>query len=201
MTFFKKNVVLSFCLFLSSFSFSQVAIGNTDPQGALDVDSTTDGILIPRVALVNTTTATIDTPTESELVYNTATVNDVVPGFYYWDGAAWIAIEEKTDLETWQYPILNAPATNYGGGYGAVKYYKENGRVYLSGLLNNVPVGLTIFTLPMGYRPTERLIFYTIGSSNMAARVDILTSGEVLFNYHAGTGGWLNLDGISFRVD
>lgn len=52
----------------------------------------TKGILIPRVALTQTTSnapvgASVAT---SLLVYNTATVNDVTPGFYYWDGTQWV---------------------------------------------------------------------------------------------------------------
>lgn len=85
-----KKILLSLALTSTLFAFAQVGIGTTFPNGALDVTSTTDGLLIPRVALTSTATATVVTPTTSELVYNTATVNDVVPGFYFWDGANWI---------------------------------------------------------------------------------------------------------------
>lgn len=79
-------------LFLAPSLQAQVGIGNTDPKGALDVSSTNDGMLIPRVALVLTTTATVITPTESELVYNTATAGDVTPGYYYWDSIKWVRL-------------------------------------------------------------------------------------------------------------
>lgn len=63
---------------------AQVGIGTTDPTGALGITSTDNGLLIPRVALTNTTTVLpVLTGTTSELVYNTATVSDVTPGFYY----------------------------------------------------------------------------------------------------------------------
>ncbi len=63
---------------------AQVGIGTTNPTSALDITSTNNGLLIPRVALTNTTTVLpVLTGTTSELVYNTATVNDVTPGFYY----------------------------------------------------------------------------------------------------------------------
>ncbi|NTW31493.1 MAG: hypothetical protein HGB12_02515 [Bacteroidetes bacterium] len=52
----------------------------------LDVSSTTQGIRIPRVALSSTTSASpITNPVNSLLVYDTVAVNDVTPGFYYWD--------------------------------------------------------------------------------------------------------------------
>jgi hypothetical protein len=65
--------------------FSQIGIGTTSPNGELEITSTNNGLIIPRIALTQTTTATVTTPTTSEIIYNTATVNDVTPGFYYWD--------------------------------------------------------------------------------------------------------------------
>lgn len=63
---------------------AQVGIGTTNPDGALDIVATNNGLLIPRVSLTNTTTVLpVLTGTTSELVYNTATINDVTPGFYY----------------------------------------------------------------------------------------------------------------------
>lgn len=72
-------------IFLLSFSINaQVGIGTTTPQGALDVESIDNGLLIPRVALTGTATVLpVITGTESELVYNTATAGDVTPGYYY----------------------------------------------------------------------------------------------------------------------
>lgn len=92
-----KLKTLIFLLFLiGNYSFSQVGIGTTNPQAALEVRSTTDGLLIPRVALSATNVATISTPTISELVYNTNTTvngtNRVSPGFYYWSGTNWIRL-------------------------------------------------------------------------------------------------------------
>ncbi len=66
---------------------------NPDASSILDVSSANKGMLIPRVALTGTTdNTTISSPTSSLLVYNTATVSDVIPGFYYRDGAKWIRI-------------------------------------------------------------------------------------------------------------
>lgn len=76
-----------------SLSYSQVGIGTTDPNGALDINSPNDGLLIPRIALTAKNIATVQTPTVSEIIYNTATSgtapNEVVPGFYFWNGTAW----------------------------------------------------------------------------------------------------------------
>ena len=82
-------------------SFAQVGIGTTTPLGALDITATTDGLLIPRVALtISTSALPLTAPTTSELVYNTATVADVLPGYYYWDGAAWVKLATGSLVET-----------------------------------------------------------------------------------------------------
>lgn len=62
----------------------------------LDIVSSSSGLLIPRVALTALNAAgPVTSPATSLLVYNTATAgttpNAVTPGFYYWDGAKWVA--------------------------------------------------------------------------------------------------------------
>ncbi len=82
-------------------SFGQVGIGTTTPLGALDITATDDGIVIPRVALTITNSALpLTAPTTSELVYNTATIADVTPGYYYWDSAAWVRLASGSVVET-----------------------------------------------------------------------------------------------------
>ena len=97
----RKLQIVLFTFFGTYILSAQVGIGTTNPQAALDITATTDGLLVPRVALFNTVTPTIDTPTQSELVYNTATSgiapNNVTPGFYYWNGTSWIRLIVPTD--------------------------------------------------------------------------------------------------------
>ena len=112
----KQLLIYGTLLFLCEVSYSQVGIGTTLPDAALDVTSANDGLLIPRIALVNTTTSTVITPVESELVYNTATINDVTPGFYYWDGAKWVRLSTGSNnswLTTGNSNIVDG--TNYIG--------------------------------------------------------------------------------------
>jgi hypothetical protein len=98
----KINLLALTIVTLLSFSSTsaQVGVGTNTPAGALDITSTTDGLLIPRVALALTNTATVATPTVSEIVYNTFTSaagpNEVTPGYYYWDGSLWIRIATGT---------------------------------------------------------------------------------------------------------
>lgn len=91
----KRNLFFLLIL-ISSSIFGQVGVGTTTPQATMDITSSNDGILIPRIALTATNVATVLTPTVSELVYNTTTSvpgpNQVTPGFYYWDGSLWVRI-------------------------------------------------------------------------------------------------------------
>lgn len=106
---------------------AQVGIGTVSPVGALDVTSTDEGLLIPRVALSATNVATVLTPTVSELVYNTFTSalgpNQVAPGFYYWNGTIWVPIPTGS-LTAWS---LNgnsgtSAATNFIGTTDATDF-------------------------------------------------------------------------------
>jgi hypothetical protein len=76
-----------------------VGIGTSSPNAALDVNATNNGILIPRVALTGTGSASpLSSPVTSTMVYNTATVTNVTPGFYYWNGSAWVRVIDNASL-------------------------------------------------------------------------------------------------------
>lgn len=73
-----------------------VGIGTTAPDASarLDVTSTNQGFLPPRIALTaKNAAAPVTTPATGLMVYNTATAgtapNNVSPGYYYWDGSNW----------------------------------------------------------------------------------------------------------------
>ena len=94
-----KRILLTTFLFSFITSlYGQVGIGtiNPDASSILDIESSNAGILIPRVSLSNTTIASpVTEPVESLLIYNTNTVGDVLPGFYYWTGSAWKALSSS----------------------------------------------------------------------------------------------------------
>lgn len=98
-----KSIVFSFIFTFFSLSIlAQVGIGTTTPAAALDITATDNGLLIPRVALTTTTSALpLTSPTVSELVYNNATVADVTPGYYYWDGTQWVRLAAGSSSTDW----------------------------------------------------------------------------------------------------
>ncbi|MBC5834701.1 tail fiber domain-containing protein [Flavobacterium sp. F372] len=85
MKHFKKILILFVLLTSHLCSFSQVGIGTTTPNAssALDITSTTGGMLIPRMTQVQR--LAIGTPANGLLVYQ----NNLTAGFYYWDGTVW----------------------------------------------------------------------------------------------------------------
>lgn len=94
--------ILLILLLLSQSVLAQTGIGTTSPNASakLDVSATDRGFLPPRVALTAANAFSPITGTSSAaaglLVYNTATAgtapNNVVPGYYYWNGTTWIQI-------------------------------------------------------------------------------------------------------------
>lgn len=97
----KKVLFLIVTLFINLNIIAQVGVGTTTPAGALDVSSTTNGFIPPRVALTATNVAApVVNPQGGALVagtvvWNTATSgivpNNVGPGLYFWDGTRWVA--------------------------------------------------------------------------------------------------------------
>lgn len=97
-----KNIVIGIMGFLFVFyitnGYSQnagiSANGSIPPNSAagLDVNFTTQGLLVPRISLASTTSfSPLTAHVAGMVVYNTATIGDVVPGFYYNDGTKWVA--------------------------------------------------------------------------------------------------------------
>jgi hypothetical protein len=72
---------------------SQVGIGTVQPNlsSQLEVVADDRGVLLPQVSLTSSTDtqAITNGNVESLLVYNTSTVADIIPGYYYWDGSKW----------------------------------------------------------------------------------------------------------------
>ena len=96
------NRLVILFLLITFYAEAQTGIGTTTPNASakLDVTATDRGFLPPRVALTASNVFAPITGTSSAaaglLIYNTATAgtvpNNVVPGYYFWNGTAWIQI-------------------------------------------------------------------------------------------------------------
>jgi hypothetical protein len=73
---------------------AQVGIGTTTPDASaqLEIASTNKGLLIPRVSLAGRPAS----PATGLLIYQT----DSTPGFYYYNGTAWVSISALTTLSS-----------------------------------------------------------------------------------------------------
>ena len=107
-----------------------------NPSAALEVESSSKGVLLPRVALTGTTdVTTILSPTASMLVYNTATAgtapNNVTPGYYYWSGAAWTRFTTGTPSADWTLTgnAGSVAGTNFMGTTDAVDFVTKTNNI------------------------------------------------------------------------
>lgn len=85
----------------------------------------------------------------------------------------------------------------------AAKYrIDDSGMVEHYGLVKhdtNVVGDSTIYTAPVGYRPTSQRIFTTSTNGDVFGQARVTTAGAVLWHVGAGTGPtWINLDGLRY---
>ena len=137
-------VVALFLVFLSG--KAQTGIGTTTPSASakLEVAATDKGFLPPRVALSATNVFTPITGTAASaaglLIYNTATAgsapNNVVPGYYYWNGSAWVQIAGGLVIDATKSTSFSLAAT-------------DNNKLFFISSASTVTV--TVPTLPIGF--------------------------------------------------
>ena len=84
-----RKIILSFALISTSvLTHAQVGVGTTTPDASsvLEVQSTTQGMLTPR--MTSAQRAAISAPATGLIVYQT----DGIAGFYYFTGIAWVVL-------------------------------------------------------------------------------------------------------------
>jgi hypothetical protein len=98
---------------------AQTGIGTTTPNASakLEVYATNKGFLPPRIALTGTLDAvTIASPATGLVIYNTVTAgtspNNVLPGYYYWDGAKWNGLVDQGTLQSFSGYVPNYSQSN-----------------------------------------------------------------------------------------
>ncbi|HXI18410.1 MAG TPA: hypothetical protein VNM48_18765 [Chloroflexota bacterium] len=87
---------------------------------------------------------------------------------------------------------------NYGVGYPAASYLKDTtNRVWLKGTVKTGTVPSAVFTLPVGFRPLDLLLFPTVtGATNLHGALRVTSDGNVVVL--AGDNALFAMNGISF---
>lgn len=153
---------------------NNVGIGTNTPDASskLDITSTDKGLLIPRVALTATNSASpISSPATSLLVYNTATAGSggtaVSPGFYFWNGTSWINI-------------------NIGTGSGTTTNFLTNTTNTINSTVNGVSATApAVNTVSLSQNGSNQLVGTVNGVASSAQTVAV--AGDVTGNLGAST--------------
>ena len=154
-------VIIVFGLVFLSGS-AQTGIGTTTPNASakLDVFSTNQGFLPPRIALTATNAASpVTSPATGLLIYNTATTNNasnnVAPGYYFWNGSAWVAILGNITTSSISGNGTTTTLTNFGAevnvqvGTSYTLAASDNGKII--SCTNDSPVTITVPALTIGF--------------------------------------------------
>ncbi len=154
-----------------------------DASAGLDVSYSSKGLLIPRVALTATNSAgPIASPATSLLIYNTATAGtlpySVAPGYYYWNGTAWIAITTSTTSWLLTGNTGTSAGTNFIGTTDAVDFVTKTSGVERMrvGSLGNVGIGGTSFN---NTNPEQLLV----DAGLSATSINVITGKGSINNY------------------
>ena len=121
----KKITLLLFMLSFTWFSFAQVGLNTITPDAssALDIESTTGGILIPRLS--ESQRDAIALPATGLMIYQT----NEISGFYFYNGTAWTKINGATGPRGPQGVFGGASFEYQYGGVGPLLSDVDNGLV------------------------------------------------------------------------
>ncbi len=189
------------------------------PTGLAIVTSGYSSLTVSWASVSGATSYTLQCSTDNAFVSNvgqaqsattSATVSSLQPGSVYYCRAqatsstgvsGWSTTIQTSTASAWTNLSFQNNWNNYGNTFAAGAYTKTtSGMVVLKGLLQNASAlsssNTVIATLPVGYRPSEQLIFQTTTSPNVASRVDVWTDGTI--RLVVGSTSWVALDGINF---
>lgn len=169
-----------FLFLVTNIIYSQIGIGTTTPNGALDIVSSNQGLIIPRVALTSLVAAApvvnsiAGNPlVKSTLVYNTTTnsigVNSVTPGFYYWEGVKWVRLNSDINWSTTGNLYTN-PTINFIGTLDNNDLVFKRNNVF-SGRINDTNTAYGVNSLKLN----------TAGTNNTAIGVSALENNNTGF--------------------
>lgn len=97
------------------------------------------------------------------------------------------ALETANVVEPWRNvgdsgePAFLNSWVNFSAGYEVASFYKDPfDVVHIRGLVKSGTINTTIFILPTGYRPANKLLFAAIDGLNSAVRLEVASDGSVV---------------------
>jgi len=178
---------------------------NTD--ALIDMQSTSRGLLLPRVELTSTTaTAPLATHTAGMVVYNTVSAGSggtaVSPGYYYNDGTQWVKIGAAAAISAWgQYGNAGTtPTTNWIGTNDAADFVtKTNGTERLRVTNGGKLLVGTATSLTGG---TNAIMQINNGTTNGALQIVDGTqgAGKILTSDANGVATWTDGSGTAWTL-
>ena len=184
------------CIINVNDAYSQIKLGDNpteiDPNSLLELESSNQGLLFPRLILTSTTSASpLSAHIAGMTVYNTVSQNDVLPGLYYNDGSKWVKLNNNGfgNLTSPAYigtsPVNTLSITGLVNGNpetdevvtidpstGQIKklslssIVKEKQKVYIASS------GQSIFTTPMAITDIDKINVYRNG-----VRINVTQTG------------------------
>lgn len=201
-------------------TIGKVGIGTNAPNASsiLDLTSTSQGLLPPRVALTakNGTSSPISSPTAGLIVYNTTTMGTggdaVTPGYYFFNGTIWT----RMDPEGWSTPVaitIGATTTTPTKGTTTtdyVRYRNVGGKEYeveynfVQTVAGNAGSGDYLITLPgslqFDYTASGQIAYIGAAGYNAIVSRLVNVNGDI---YNAGAHNSATVipyDATKFRV-
>lgn len=188
-----RTTKLAFILavFISQITFSQVGIGTVtvDPSAELEILSTNQGMLIPRMTQAQRIAIAPAASAKGLLVYET----DVTPGFWYFDGTVWTTFGGGTG---WSITGSGGttPGTNFLGTTDATDLVVKtnNTEAFRINAIGSVGIGTT----------TPTALVDIVGTSPVFRYVDGLEANNYVLTSDAlGNAFWVDDGALTITSD
>lgn len=157
---------------------AQVGIGTNTPNAnsLLELESSTKGVLFPRVALTGTANvAPLAAHVQGMTVYNTATTGDVTPGMYTNSGTAWVKLGGNSSTPAYQ---------DIRGGITTVTSTTYTALATDYVIITNASAGVTITLPALTLADAGRLIY--IVNDNTGAFANTITALPIALPFGGG---------------
>ncbi|MEC4034601.1 hypothetical protein [Myroides odoratimimus] len=203
-----KKIYLSIAIsFLATAGFAQTKIGvvgksnpDVNTNAILELEAENKGLLLPRVALTETTKANpLSAHVSGMTVYNTATVADVVPGFYYNDGSKWqqMVTTDNKAVKFFYMPTITFDTSVLGDG--TKELYEEYKKQFTMTSGNAVKSTSAPAVIP--HFPAASDLYYYVTDFDPAVFSDIVIDDNGVMTYKIiGNGTPTSIMNIVFVV-